>query len=142
MRIRRADQCFALVVIFTRYFTKASKIFSPWAVYYLELVREGFSLVCNCQITGGKQWIGENPRAHMPKMSSLLERMCSSGQQNLAALENSPPAKRPPKNRPTCLMNCPNLKTIVLHLVNDLRTVIGMTMSVFMQMMIWIVIHQ
>ena len=38
-------------------------------------------------------------------------------------------------------MNCPKLKTIVLHLVNDMRTVIRMTMSVFMQMMIWIVIH-
>ena len=35
----------------------------------------------------------------MAKMSSLLERMCGSGQQNLAASENSPPAKRPPKRK-------------------------------------------
>ena len=36
---------------------------------------------------------------NMAKMSSLLERMCSSEQQNLAASENSPPAKRPPKRK-------------------------------------------
>ena len=36
---------------------------------------------------------------NMAKMSSLLERMYSSGQQNLAASENSPPAKRPPKRK-------------------------------------------
>ena len=30
----------------------------------------------------------------MAKMSRFLERMCGSGQQNLAASENSPPAKR------------------------------------------------
>ena len=36
---------------------------------------------------------------NMEKMSSLLERMCSSGKQNLAASENSPPAKRPPKQK-------------------------------------------
>lgn len=35
----------------------------------------------------------------MAKMSSLLERMCGSGQQNLAASENSQPAKRPPKRK-------------------------------------------
>jgi len=36
---------------------------------------------------------------NMEKMSSLLERMCGSAQQNLAASENSPPGKRPPKRK-------------------------------------------
>ena len=36
---------------------------------------------------------------NMAKMSSFLQRMCSSGQQNLAASENSPPAKRPAKRK-------------------------------------------
>ena len=36
---------------------------------------------------------------NMAKMSSPLERMCGSGQENLAASENSPPAKLPPKRK-------------------------------------------
>ena len=36
---------------------------------------------------------------NMEKMSSLLERMCGSAQQNLAASEDSPPGKRPPKRK-------------------------------------------
>ena len=145
MRIRRADQCFALLVSLTRYFTTASKIFSPWAVYCLELkkrlgtryVQYSFIFVRNLyhfsrmaessssrpihsndEGTAQLQ-TNENPsltvglraessglektlghiNQNMAKMSSLLERMCGSGQQNFAASENSPPVKRPPKRK-------------------------------------------
>ena len=58
---------------------------------------------------------------NMAKMSSFLERMCGSGQQNLAASENSPPAKRPARKD---LLSLPNHPKEVHPLWNKLTLMV------------------
>ena len=63
---------------------------------------EGIELQTNknpsTQSSGLEETLGQINQ-NMAKMSSFLEMMYSSGQQNLAASANSPPAKRPAKRK-------------------------------------------
>ena len=58
-------------------------------------------------LTGGLEKTLGHINQNMAKMSSFLERMCGSGQQNLAASENLPPAKRPARKDLLSLPNHP-----------------------------------